>query len=76
MNAALVYNQWSVHSSESGIVAPMSLFTLGIDISGADLADISSGQIADPKLALFITGTADQIVADERCKGLVQCGAG
>jgi len=61
MNAALVYNQWSAHSSKASIVAPMSLFTLGIDISGADLADISSGQIADPKLALFITGTADQI---------------
>lgn len=61
MNAALVYNQWLIHRSNFEIKPPESLFALGIDISDADLSDISSGQIANPSLALFITGTADQI---------------
>lgn len=61
MNAALVYNQWPIHSSNVAIQPPKSLFALGIDITDANLSDISTGQIANPSLALFITGTADQI---------------
>lgn len=61
MDAALIYNKWSIHAAPLGLEPPRSFFALGIDTSGVNLNILQDAEPAEPGLALFLTGTADQI---------------
>lgn len=61
MDAALVYTMWENHAAHLDIAPPRSMFALGIDSSDVDVNVLKDAEPADPGLALFLTGTADQI---------------
>ena len=61
MDAALIYNKWSSHAANLDLEPPRSFFALGIDTSDVNINILQDAEPADPGLALFLTGTADQI---------------
>lgn len=61
MSAALVNTLWQSQASTVNLPPPRALFALGIDISGSQVQDLAGGIPAEPSMALFLTGTADNL---------------
>jgi len=61
MSAALVNALWQSQSSTVNLPPPRALFALGIDISDSRVQNLAGGTPAEPSMALFLTGTADDL---------------
>ena len=61
MSAALVNTLWQSEASTVNLPPPRALFALGIDISDSRVQDLADGTPAEPSMALFLTGTADEL---------------
>ena len=61
MSAALVNALWTSQSSTVNLPPPRALFALGIDISDSRVQNLAGGTPAEPSMALFLTGTADDL---------------
>ena len=61
MSAALVNALWQSQTSTVNLPPPRALFALGIDISDSRVQNLAGGTPAEPSMALFLTGTADDL---------------
>ena len=61
MSAALVNALWQSQSSTVNLPPPRALFALGIDITDSRVQNLADGTPAEPSMALFLTGTADDL---------------
>ncbi|HIF16571.1 MAG TPA: hypothetical protein EYQ85_04905 [Candidatus Poseidoniales archaeon] len=61
MSAALVNALWQSQNSTVNLPPPRALFALGIDISDSRVQNLAGGTPAEPSMALFLTGTADDL---------------